>query len=155
MTLVTSDHGYHGYHVLAVDVCNRFSSLPIEDPQVMASSAEELPETEKGRSQGGSDHSSDKLELAAEMMMHRSSSQEFSLAISRNQFEKRVPVLKCILIIVVAILSCAMVPVVQNLKPTIKRLHSSKHNRSSQLRRNLVRQMLQHLQLSLVTSTPL
>ena len=73
----------------AVDVCNRFSLLPIEDPQVMASSAEELPETEKGRSQGGSDHNSDKLELAAEMMMHRSSSQEFNLATSGNKFEKQ------------------------------------------------------------------
>ena len=70
-----------------VDVCNRFSSLPIEDPQVMASSAEELPETE--RSQGGSDHSSDKLELVSEMMMHRSSSQEFNLAISGNKFQKQ------------------------------------------------------------------
>ena len=29
----------------AVEVCNRFSSLPIEGPQVMTSSAEELPET--------------------------------------------------------------------------------------------------------------
>ena len=73
----------------AVDVCNRFSSLPIEDPQVMASSAEELPETEKGRSQGGSDHSSDKLELAAEMMMYHSSSQELNLAISGNKFQKQ------------------------------------------------------------------
>ena len=53
-----------------VEVCNRFSSLAIEDPQVMTSSAEELPETKKRRSQGGSDHSSDKLKLAAELMMH-------------------------------------------------------------------------------------
>ena len=40
----------------AVDVCSRFSLLLIEDPQVMASSAKELPDTAKGRSQGGSDH---------------------------------------------------------------------------------------------------
>ena len=46
-------------------------------------------EMEKGRSQGGSDHSSDDLELAAEMMMHRSSSQEFKLATSGNKFEKQ------------------------------------------------------------------
>lgn len=46
-------------------------------------------ETEKGRSQGGSDHSSDDLELAAEIMMHRSSSQEFKLATSGNKFEKQ------------------------------------------------------------------
>ena len=45
-------------------------------------------ETEKGRSQGGSDHSSDDLELGAEMMMHYSSSQEFKLAPSGNKFEK-------------------------------------------------------------------
>ena len=42
-----------------------------------------------------------------------------------------LPVMKCIPI-AVAILSCPMVPVVQHLKPTIKRLHSSKHSRSSQ-----------------------
>ena len=36
----------------AVEVCNRwFSLLPIENPQVMASSAEELPDTVKERSQ--------------------------------------------------------------------------------------------------------
>ena len=70
----------------AVEVCNRFSSLPIENPQVMTSSAEELPEIEKRRSQGGSDYSSDKLELAAEMMMHRFSSQKVDLAVSgKNQ----------------------------------------------------------------------
>ena len=46
-------------------------------------------ETEKGRSQGGSDHSSDDLDLAAEMMMHRSSSQEFKLATSGNKFDKQ------------------------------------------------------------------
>ena len=77
VTLVTSDHADNTTVSMcyAVEVCNRFSSLPIEDPQVMTSSAEELPETEKRGSQGGSDHSSDKLELvAAEMMMHRSSS---------------------------------------------------------------------------------
>ena len=46
-------------------------------------------ETEKGRSQGESDHSSDDLEIAAEMMMHHSSSQEFKLATSGNKFEKQ------------------------------------------------------------------
>ena len=44
---------------------------------------------QKRRSQGGSDHSSGKLELAAEMMMHRSSSQEVDLAVSGNKFEKQ------------------------------------------------------------------
>ena len=43
-------------------------------------------EKEKGRSQGGLDHSSDDLDLAAEMMMHRSSSQEYKLA---NKFDKQ------------------------------------------------------------------
>ena len=43
-------------------------------------------ETEKGRSQGGLDHSSDDLDLAAEMMMHHSSSQEYKLA---NKFDKQ------------------------------------------------------------------
>ena len=46
-------------------------------------------ETEKGRSQGGSDHSSDDLELAAEMMMHRSSSQEFKLATSGSKQQEK------------------------------------------------------------------
>ena len=46
-------------------------------------------ETEKERSQGRSDHSSDDLDLAAEMMMHHSSSQEFKLATSGNKFDKQ------------------------------------------------------------------
>ena len=46
-------------------------------------------ESEKGRSHGGSDHSSDDLDLAAEMMMHRSSSQEFKLSTSGNKVDKQ------------------------------------------------------------------
>ena len=46
-------------------------------------------ELEKGRSQGGSGLSSDDLDLAAEMMMHRSSNQDFKLATSGNKFDKQ------------------------------------------------------------------
>ena len=44
---------------------------------------------EKGRSQGGSGLSSDDLHLAAEMMIHCSSNQEFKLATSGNKFDKQ------------------------------------------------------------------
>ena len=44
---------------------------------------------EKGRSQGGSGLSSDDLDLAAEMIMHCSSNQEFRLAISGSKFDKQ------------------------------------------------------------------
>ena len=141
----------------AVEVCNRFSLLPIDDSQVMTSSAEELFVTEKRRSQVGSDHSYGKLELAAEMMIQaRWHYLEISLKNSRRRTKvEDVPVLKYILVIVMAILSCPMVPVVPLLKPITKRLKRSKHCRSNQLHRNLLYQMLQHLQLSPVTSTPL
>ena len=46
-------------------------------------------EVEKGRSQGGSGLSSDDLDLAAEMMIHCSSNQEFKLATSGNKFDKQ------------------------------------------------------------------
>ena len=46
-------------------------------------------EIEKGRSQGGSGLSSDDLDLAAEMMLHCSSNQEFKLATSGNKFNKQ------------------------------------------------------------------
>ena len=46
-------------------------------------------EIEKGRSQGGSGLSSDDLDLAAEMMIHCSSNQEFKLATSGNKFDKQ------------------------------------------------------------------
>ena len=46
-------------------------------------------EVEKGRSQGGSGLSSDDLDLAAEMMIHHSSNQEFKLATSGNKFDKQ------------------------------------------------------------------
>ena len=45
-------------------------------------------ELEKGRSQGGSGLSSDNFDLAAEMMMHCSSNQEFKLTTSGNKFDK-------------------------------------------------------------------
>ena len=46
-------------------------------------------EVETGRSQGGSGLSSDDLDLAAEMMMHRSSNLEFKLATSGIKFDKQ------------------------------------------------------------------
>ena len=46
-------------------------------------------EVEKGRSQGVSGLSSDDLDLAAEMMIHHSSNQEFKLATSGNKFDKQ------------------------------------------------------------------
>ena len=46
-------------------------------------------EIEKGRSQGGSGLSSDDLDLAAEMMIHCFSNQEFKLATSGNKFDKQ------------------------------------------------------------------
>ena len=45
-------------------------------------------EAEKERSQVGSDHSSEDLEISAEMTIHSSSSQEFKLATSGSKFEK-------------------------------------------------------------------
>ena len=46
-------------------------------------------EVKKGRSQGGLGLSSDDLDLAAEMMIHCSSNQEFKLATSGNKFDKQ------------------------------------------------------------------
>ena len=46
-------------------------------------------EVERGRSQGGSGLSSDDLDLAADMMIHCSSHQEFKLATSGNKFDKQ------------------------------------------------------------------
>ena len=45
---------------------------------MMASTAVELLEPEMEGGQGGSDHGSDGLEFAAEMMMHRSSSRNLN-----------------------------------------------------------------------------
>ena len=62
---------------IRVPVCNRFASLYDEcaTPAVLSASSDE--ETEKERSHGGPVHSSDDLEISAEMVMHHSSSQEF------------------------------------------------------------------------------
>ena len=71
-----------------VPVCNRFASLDDEcaTPAVLSASSNE--ETEE-RSQGGLVHSSDVLEISAEMMMPHSLSQEFQFATSRSQFKKQ------------------------------------------------------------------
>ena len=65
---------------LGVHVCNSFASLSDEcaTPAVLSNSSDE--ETEKHRSKGRSDHSSDDLERSAELMMHLSSSQDFQQA---------------------------------------------------------------------------
>ena len=117
-------------------------------------------ETEKRWSQGGSDHSSDDLDLATEMMMHRSSSQEFKLATSGNKFDKQQERNQGGKQITNDIQfnsssSPITVPVTQQkLNPTIKRLPRNKHsNHSSQLCRSHDH-LIPHLQLSLVTSIP-
>ena len=94
-------------------------------------------ETEKGRSQGGSDHSSDDLELGAEMMMHYSSSQEFKLAPPGNKFEKHQEKnyggkSTAMMYSSTAVFPLHLaVPLAQKLNPTIKRLPNSRHNHSS------------------------
>ena len=57
--------------------------------EVEIESSDEEAEKERSQSQGGSDHSSDDLETSTEMMMNRSSSQEFKLATSASKFEKQ------------------------------------------------------------------
>ena len=72
-----------------VPVRNRFASLSDEcaTPDVLSDSSNE--ETVKQRSQGRSDHSSDDLEISADLMMHLSSSQEFQPASLGSKFEKQ------------------------------------------------------------------
>ena len=74
---------------LGVPVHNRFASLSDEcaTPAVLSDFSDE--ETVKQRSRGGSDHSSDDLEISAESMMHLSSSQEFQRATLGSMFEKQ------------------------------------------------------------------
>ena len=74
---------------LVVPVRNRFASFSDEcaTPDVLSDSSDE--ETVKQRSRGRSDHSSDDLEISAELMTHLSSSQEFQLATLGSKFEKQ------------------------------------------------------------------
>ena len=74
---------------LGVPVRNRFASLSDEcaTPDVLSDSSNE--ETVKKRSRGRSDHSSDDLDISADLMMHLSSSQEFQPATLGSKFEKQ------------------------------------------------------------------
>ena len=66
---------------------NRFASL--SDECATPLSCLILVMTNRQRSRGSSDHSSDDLEISAELMMHLSSSQEFQLATLGSKFEKQ------------------------------------------------------------------
>ena len=74
---------------LGVPVHNRFASLSDEcaTPDVLSDSSNE--ETVKQRSRGRSDHSSDDLEIPADLMMRLSSSREFQPATLGSKFEKQ------------------------------------------------------------------
>ena len=74
---------------LGIPVRNRFASLSDEcvTPDVLSNSSNE--ETVKQRSRGRSDHSSDDLEISADLMMRLSSCQEFQLATLGSKFEKQ------------------------------------------------------------------
>ena len=72
-----------------VPVYNSFASLSDEcaTPAVSSNSSDE--ESEKQRSLGGSDHSSDDLEISVDLTMHLSSRQEFPLALLGSKFERQ------------------------------------------------------------------
>jgi len=72
-----------------VPVCNSFASLSDEcaTPAVLSNSNDE--ESKKQRCLGGSVHSSDDLEVYADMTTHLSSRQEFPLAMSGSKFERQ------------------------------------------------------------------
>ena len=115
-------------------------------------------EVERGRSQGGSGLSSDDLDLAADMMIHCSSHQEFKLGISlinsrKGAREENTSLMMYSLIAVVP--PPTTVPVVQQkINPSIKLLLSKKYSaHSSQLCRSHDHLIL-HLQLNLMTSMP-
>ena len=74
---------------LGVPVRNRFASLSDQctTPDVLSDSSNE--ETVKQRSRGGSDHSSDDLEISADLMMCIPSCQEFQPAMLGSKFEKQ------------------------------------------------------------------
>ena len=71
---------------LGVPVRNRFASL-CATPDVLSDSSNE--ETVKQRSRGGSDHSSDDLEISADLMMCLSSCQGFQPTTLGSKFEKQ------------------------------------------------------------------
>ena len=72
-----------------VPVCNSFASLSDKcaTPAVLSNSSDE--ESEKQRSLGRSDHSSDDLELSADLTIHLSSRQKFPLAMWGNTIERQ------------------------------------------------------------------
>ena len=74
---------------LGVPVHNRFASLSDEcaTTDVLSDSSNE--ESVKQRSRGGSDHSSDDLEISADLLMPLSSNQEFHPATLGCKFEKQ------------------------------------------------------------------
>ena len=119
-------------------------------------------EVKKGRSQGGLGLSSDDLDLAAEMMIHCSSNQEFKLATSGNKFDKQQEgspggkqIINDVQFNSSIVPPPTTVPVVwQKINPSIKLLLSKKYsNHSRQLCRSHDH-LVPHLQLSLMTSMP-
>ena len=71
-----------------VPVCNSFASLfdECDTPAVLSNSSDE--ESEKQRSLDGSDHSSDDIEISADLTMHPFSRQEFPMSMSGSKFER-------------------------------------------------------------------
>ena len=126
---------------MGVPVRNRFASLSDEcaTPDVLSDSSNE--ETVKKRSRGRSDHSSDDLEISADLMMRLSSSQEFQPATLGSKFEKQREKThggkSASSEAYTLFLSCVTLPIVYKVKPPIKRLPNSfQYNHSSHLRRS-------------------
>ena len=120
---------------------NRFASLSDEcaTPDVLSDSSNE--ETVKKRSRGRSDHSSDDLEISADLMMRLSSSQEFQPAtlgsISLKSSERKLMEENRLAVKLTLFLSRVTLPIVYKVKPPIKRLPNSfQYNHSSHLRRS-------------------